>query len=747
MTGESFFGRLREAFAPKEQPVPTGEQAWSESGVYATKDFAKYNPDDLIGRKGFGIYRKMMTDEQVKAVVRFKRDAITSREVYFECEHDLPDEERERRVEFFEHVLYSMDGSWRDALNGIMTAMHNGFSMTEKVYAHTEFEGKTQVGLRALKLRPFDTFYFYVDRHGNIEKIEQEYDGTKAKIDPTRFVHFVQNPDIDDHYGSSELREAYRAWFSKDMAIKMQNIYLERMASGFIWAAPVQGKTLTPGSLEYTSLQSALTNIHAKTSLILPSGIELHVERPGDTQAFERAIAIHDKAIAKCLLVPNLLGISEQGNTGSYSQSQTQLEAFFWTLEADSLRLADTLNDQLWWDLGERNFGDGKYPVMKMKPVSESKKLEIIRTWKELVGVKAVTSTEKDEQHLRDMLNMPEYEAPEEDDELPGQPPASGTPSDKQPPPASGDDDQKYIDETVVGKMGITVSAFNRAMKRVDFAVIKSKAEDTTADAAYDVASLIGDAVARMMREAEAMKLGTAEGLPTDAQKIKFSPEELGKIKQAVGSTLKDAWGIGTSHARREMQKAKKQRFATNDLALQDVAANWMRDKAFRITGDLSDAVTKQVQRELVNGIKVSKTFADTKKAIYKILESDGYLTPEDVTEALGTTTVKNTNARVETIMRTNTFEAINEARYNFFSDPELEGFVEALEYSAILDDRTTSICQHLDGHVHPVDSDVWQTYRPPNHFNCRSLLIPVTVRDTWTESDAPTVDPQKGFA
>jgi len=40
----------------------------------------------------------------------------------------------------------------------------------------------------------------------------------------------------------------------------------------------------------------------------------------------------------------------------------------------------------------------------------------------------------------------------------------------------------------------------------------------------------------------------------------------------------------------------------------------------------------------------------------------------------------------------------------------------------------------------------VWSTFRPPNHFNCRSILVPVTQRDTWTQSDQPTVQPQKGF-
>ena len=85
-----------------------------------------------------------------------------------------------------------------------------------------------------------------------------------------------------------------------------------------------------------------------------------------------------------------------------------------------------------------------------------------------------------------------------------------------------------------------------------------------------------------------------------------------------------------------------------------------------------------------------------------------------------------------------------------------LDGFVEALEYSAILDSRTTRIYQHLDDRVYQMDSAVWNKYRPPNHFNCRSILVPVTIIDTDVEgkdtlpgsrfSKNPTIEPQKGF-
>jgi len=217
---------------------------------------------------------------------------------------------------------------------------------------------------------------------------------------------------VDPHYGQSELREAYRAWFSKDMAIRFWNVFLERYASGFLKIQPKEGTTLNASSAEYTALVNFIKNLSPKTGVILPSGIDAELIYPATTDAYEKAITVHDKSIAKALLVPNLLGISEQGSTGSFAQSQTQLEAFLWTLEAETKRLEEILNEGLFKPLGELNFGAGPYPRFRFKPLSEALKMQIIKTWLELVKGNAVTSTDADEKHIRELLDFPEAGEP-----------------------------------------------------------------------------------------------------------------------------------------------------------------------------------------------------------------------------------------------------------------------------------------------------------------------------------------------
>lgn len=45
------------------------------------------------------------------------------------------------------------------------------------------------------------------------------------------------------------------------------------------------------------------------------------------------------------------------------------------------------------------------------------------------------------------------------------------------------------------------------------------------------------------------------------------------------------------------------------------------------------------------------------------------------------------------------------------------------LVYSAVLDEVTSEECEALDGLVLPVDDPMWDSYAPPNHFNCRCIL------------------------
>ncbi len=770
--------RLRSLFkrpTPEITPaiVGAGEVGWADNPIF--RNMPKYNPDELIGRKGHKIYRQMMIDEQVKAVVRFKRDAITGRE--FELvmpqisgKTAEPGSEDNTRIEIYDEMIRQSFGSFVDGMNYILMAMYQGFSMTEKIIDTFEFNGRPFLGLKELISKPYETFEFHVDDFGSIKKVIQKVPGKEQTIDLDRFVYYVQNPEFDQHYGQSDLREAYRSYYSKDIIIRYYNIFLERFAGGFATAQPKTGTAYTPGTPEYNSIIAILDSLQTQSSVLLPPNIDLEIQQPTTTDQFESAIRMHDLGIAKALLVPNLLGITPQAaKGGGFAQADTQVEAFLWTLDADAKRLTEAINEQVFTPLSKLNFPDGRGPVMRFKEVSERKKLEIVTKWTELVTAGAVEASDTDEHHVRKQLNFPQKGEPLDLTPEVGEP-GSIPPESRSRGPVKEPNQQRTtnidargMDEEIVIEL-VTKAAFARAEKRVSFNVIERKANVIENDSTITIESRMADMVADLIARIEEEKWGTPAAGVAGINNIDFNPKQKSKVRKSIDNMLNQAWALGIQHSKTELASARKERFKLNMERIAEDAADFLRVNGFRMLGNLSDAMRASVQLILVNGIKFSWTTEEIVRKVYDTLVKEGFLSIEtnatatarntaELLEILGVTEGMH---RLKTAVRTNVFEAINEARFSTFTDPDLDGFVEALEYSAILDSRTTRVCRHLDDRMYEIDSPVWNKWRPPNHYNCRSILVPVTVIDTDVEgkdsiagsrfSKTPTIQPQAGF-
>lgn len=396
---------------PLNQPYPDRrpDQVTTYDYLATSTIGCRANPDTLVGRRGLDIYSRMSTDEQVKAVLNFKRDAITARGWVFTFRDETPLSEKEQafRRRLFVEILKRMRGSFSDALNAIMTGRAYGFSISEKVYGEITLDGKLWPAINQVLGRDPLSFRFYTDEYGTLQKIEQvAHRAGVIEVDRRVVIHYVHAPEWDHIYGRSDLREAYRSWYIKDEVSKLWPMYLERFAGGFLHAAQDAQAPLSASDL--AALRDALARAKSLGAIVTPPGVTLNViHPPGNADMYERALQYHDLAIAKALLVPNLLGISHSGGVGAYAQSQTQLEAFYWTLNADAARLEECLNEQLFRDLGDQAWGDGEYPEFHFKPASLEHVKWVAQAWQQLLTAKAVVPTEEDEAFLRAMLDMP----------------------------------------------------------------------------------------------------------------------------------------------------------------------------------------------------------------------------------------------------------------------------------------------------------------------------------------------------
>lgn len=386
-----------------ELAVPTGEVAWSEGLFFSQAPMERWNPDSLQWNQGSAIYSKMILDDQIRALLNLKGSLLTGRGWHFAVE--TGNKRQEKCAALFGYILEKqLEGTFRAALSHALTSLVYGYSLVEKVYAPVNWRGRTWWGLKALKLRPSETFRFETDVHGNLTGLLQEQGTKMRRLDAKKFIHHVNKPEVHPHYGQSDLRECHRHWWSKANILQLWNIYLERMAAGF-----VHGRIT--GSLsqkEREELKGVMRNLNTQTSVITPASVDLKMVTAPTTDAFQHAVAARDRAMAKALLVPNLLGFSEQGSTGSYSQSRTQMEAFLMVMNSLAESLADTLNEQLFRDLARWNFGLEDPPLFVFDPLTPEQKRDLVRAWREAIGSGAVTHNEADENQVRRLLDFPQ---------------------------------------------------------------------------------------------------------------------------------------------------------------------------------------------------------------------------------------------------------------------------------------------------------------------------------------------------
>jgi hypothetical protein len=399
-------------FFKKELPVAQQEEiSYSTGSFYGKSEFQEYNPDDLLGYKGYDVYSKMLDDEQVKAAFDVIRNIICSREWFFEI-RDTDDKKQQEVKDFFTHCLGDvLKGTFTQALKGILLAKAHGFSLSEKIYTTTEFEGSTRWALKEIKAKPFRTFHFKRDNFGNVLSVIQDQDGKDVHLDLTKFIYYVHNAELNPIWGKSDFKAAYPAYWTKQNILKFWNIHDERVSGG-TWALKAKEGAPALSPQDRLDVKAILQTMTAQTGVMVPSGFDLDIIQASDTNAFENHIGYLDRQIAKALLVPNLLGFSDQKSTGSFAQAETQLKTFLSVIKSEGDQLADVLNEQVFCELAYWNYGVKEFPKFKFEAYTEEQKHEIVKAWNEALSKGSVENTFQDELKTRSLLG---YSPREED--------------------------------------------------------------------------------------------------------------------------------------------------------------------------------------------------------------------------------------------------------------------------------------------------------------------------------------------
>lgn len=699
------------------------------SPQYAKSFLFPWNPDPLVPGNDYKIYDEMKNDDQVKATIAMKKNFVVNTGWEIVCEDE---EVKEFVTKCFGAMNDDspMEQSFTDILEDMLSSYVYGFSVSEPIFALNE---DNLYVYKSIKTRPPHTFRFDLDEAGNVIAVVQTTVRGDLNFKPDKFLHHVYQPEFGNPYGLSDLSAAYQDWKAKKFVKRFMAIYLERFAS-----PTVVGKYKpTMQDDEVARFRSILESIQNNTTLIIPEDAMMDmVQNARDSSdSYMKALYYFNTCIARAILVPDLMGMSG-GKTegGSYTLGVQQFEVFMGNIDKDRRSLAKKITAKLVQPLVKINFGEDVEAEFQFIPFTGDKVMEYAKLWIQAVNGKTWEPNDDEINYLRKITGFPEGEVNRpEPAPMPGNPgngpggnPRPGEPGAQDPkePDAEDEANNKIGAPSVLVRIDREgrrlTSASYRALtvyeQKVNFVDIKRVMESEEAKGIKSLKTAgkdIYDDLIAQIRDKGLLRRFNPERMNS------ISPRFMKPMKTILTAYLEDVFGISYEQARDELVRVGPKRFEQS-LVPEDFL-EIIDAESFKIVGDYTTEVTKRAKNVLVDAIKNGVGEGE----LVKLLR-------DELTE--------NSDTWIRTLVRTKTTEFYNSARRSYWENDSIaKQLVTAYQFSAILDDRTSEICRSLDQKVFDVDSEVGRV-TPPLHFNCRSLLVPLTKFEDYETSKVPSV-------
>lgn len=681
-----------------------------------------YNPDPLCPGNNYDIYDEMSMDDQCKAAVALKADMVVNTGWEIDCENPKVKEQVEKSLQCI-HEVDPLQSSFDDALRELLSAYRYGFSLAEPVF----MLGKDGMYRhRTILVRPPHTFQFNIDEKGQVEKVVQMTQNGPKDFDPSRFIHHTYQSQFGNPYGTSDFQAAHQAWVAKKHFMKMYCVFGERFATPTVVGK--YEKNADPNDV--TKLFNTLKKLQFNTTLVMPDDAQvdfLQVNGSSAQDFYTQAIDMCNTWIARAILVPDLLGISgSKTKEGSLALGSKQFEVFMGTILKDRESLAKKITMKLVRPLVLANFGDIECKF-KFKPYTDDKQGENLKMWLEAVKAKIWDPNPQEIEYFRSAVKFPDgpvvVSGPQEIDPETGLPiPGTGKPVEKEPvvskdpkknPPAPEKDEK--AEKPQERKYRRERTAYEAKM---DFAKIEEEM-----DAAES------DLLPTLKETTTKMYLDLVEQIRSRGVVRNFKPEVINDIKprflrdmnDAVRATFKDMFRKSVEIARVELFPRGSKKFIADDILPKEYL-DILSAETFELVGNYSNDITKRAKALLIRGVK------------------DG-VGEGEVVKLLRDEMKANTDRWIATTARTKTTEIYNAARKTYWdNDPIAKELIVAYQFSAINDDRVSEVCKSLDQKVF-TKGELTNIITPPLHFNCRSLLVPVTRYEDYTPSREPSVE------
>jgi len=671
------------------------------------------------------IYEEMLLDDKISQVMRIVNSSVLSLMHQFKSEDKLAAEFVQENFD-----LLRFD-DWKEDL---LEARSFGYSVQEKIWGAR----RGRWWIDRLKMVPHDKIDFEVNQYGNLEHVL--YHG--KPYHPNMF-HVFTYPRVraGNFYGQSDLRCVYREYYSKKVLKQYRNIGLENF--GFpVVVCVYDEKEFPKGSAKYNSLMAMIRRLKDDSRIALPGkraesgeimpGAKVEFLQPnfsgGGFSAFKAAIDDEDKAIARNLGLPDDLGFSTTG-TGSNAKARTQLDMYWDMVIGVAKRVQWTIQTVV-NEITAYNFPDAKVQFCFDFESDNGLTEEKARIIQGLSSAGIVIPDEFLSQYLG-------FEA-------------TIRPMVVQVP---GSYDSKK-------KMNFFS---NHGFKQYDQAVNYARIEKALDGIEDEYTDKISGEVQTMV-DIFLKKLDKLNSSDVTVEKLDGSAKSA--MKKMFTWMMVLSYFKGREESLLELEKKgvnyssilayrKTESFASADSgSVNDWVTQWCKDHgvslnrydkdyiarvkdwSFSAVQDVSEDVARIIRSELMTQVDY-KNPDQIAASVMKKLDANGY--------------IGKTPYQIRTTIRTSSSQFFNNARMSTFQDPDIRGYIVAYQYSAVLDSRTTFFCQQHHGEVIAADDPRLVNITPPAHFNCRSILVPITrdeeaLSPNWGLKPMVTRDAQEAY-
>lgn len=733
-----------------------GESGTNKWGGFIDEEYNRY----LSGRDAMRVYDEMRkADSTVGAGLLAIKNPLRRAKWYIEPVSTEDPIEIEKAAFIEWNLKEGMETPWDDFLRQALLYLDFGVLPFEKVWDVLMYEGKSRIGIRKLAPRmPKSILEWEVTINGakmpGIRQQAMQKVGADIQIPMDKLLVFVLDKEGDNWWGTSILRRAYKNWDMKSKLEEVDAMAHERQGLGVPFAIIPDAMT----DQDKKTARNILKNFRAHDEQYLIMTEKVKVEfldmHANTTKDPSNSLQYHSRQILLSMLVQFLQLGSKEGSSGSWALSADHSELFLQSIEGIAQNLCDTINRFLIPQLVDANYpGSERYPRLVFSDIKRTDVAGLASAYKTLGEAGGLKPIRGDEKYMRSIMNLPER-TPEDDayDEkiqaekdkvaaaIAGLGPAGADPTkdpkadpkkekDQKPIPVEAAElDDFYFGEAAavinnrfigsimekateeeraaLKKKGLRFNDFEDkaprpltfAERKVNFDMLQKNLERYQAEIEERLKGITAkqkeDILAQVKRAVEANDVSALDGI-----KVKYK----GEVATAIAEIQKTMFEIGKKSASGEMGvdvPATKQEIMAalkmNNGTLVDKLSSDMEN-------DVKATVTQQMARK--GGSITSTAAADAVAAASLVLD-------------------KTVDRAVRVITSVTTTGAVNMGRSSVFMRyPEK---VYAMQYSAILDIRTTDHCRSLDGRIVPPGSSQYYDFSPPQHYNCRSMWVEI---------------------